>query len=224
MQNSENPKCSVYIIDDHVVIRDGLKSVLQRVEDISVVGMSGNPEKAIQDLSSLSVDVVIVDYDLKTARGDDAIKKIKGHYPQLHFLALTSYDEKGVIRSMVKAGAISFVLKDADLMELVEAIRTTARGESWFSQDISKILLGDVLSSDSSSAHQSSFNCDPSSLTEREKDVLRLIVNEKTNREIADDLHISVKTVENHRSNLLQKIGARNTAGLVRYAMTHSLA
>jgi DNA-binding NarL/FixJ family response regulator len=223
MQGSQISQCHVYILDDHALIRDGMQSMLQRVDDISVVGMSGTPEKAIQELGGLEVDVVIVDYDLKTSKGNEAIEQIKRHYPQLNFLALSSYDEKGVIRSMVKAGAISFVLKDADLQELVEAIRTTARGQSYFHQDISKILLGDLLSPSTGASYQSSFNCDPSSLTEREKEVLRAIANEKTNKEIADALHISVKTVENHRSNLLQKIGARNTAGLVRYAMANSL-
>lgn len=212
----------IFLVDDHNILRGGLREILNLQPDMEVVGEAGSLEESLVLLENCQPDIVIVDYYLKGKYGPDAIQEIKKRYPHLHFMALSSYDEKGIIRSMVKAGAISYMLKDAEWPELLKAIRSTAQGQSWFSQEISRILLQDLLPT-APEQKSDRFQCDPSSLTAREIEVLRLIVGEKTNREIADELHISSKTVENHRSNLMQKIGARNTAGLVKYALRHSL-
>jgi DNA-binding NarL/FixJ family response regulator len=215
-------KTRIFIVDDHTLLRDGLRLMLNNEDDLEVVGEADTGEDALKMMEGLNVDLVLMDYFLKGTLGSDAIKTIKAVYPDIHVLALTSYDEKGVIRAMIQAGAISYMLKDAERSELIDAIRSTAQGVSWFSRDISRILLQDLLPTSDGPA-KGFFECNPNTLTAREVDVLKLIVAEKTNREIADELFISIKTVENHRSNRMRKIGARNTAGLVKYAIRHSL-
>jgi DNA-binding NarL/FixJ family response regulator len=197
--------------------------LLSTEPDIEIVGLVGTEAAALEVLAHHPVDVVIMDYDLKVVFGHEVIRSIKSSYPAIHVLALTSYDEKGVIRTMVEAGAISYMLKDAEREELVAAVRSTAKGLSWFSQDISRILLQDILPNNALN-RRSLSEAAPSELTPREIEVLKLIVAEKTNKEIAEILFISSKTVENHRNNLMQKIAARNTAGLVKYALRHRIA
>ncbi len=220
---SSNHVRKIFLVDDHPLLREGLRTVLNHEPDLQVVGEAANGAEAIAAMKDLEVNLVVMDYHLKDELGPEAIHNVKQLYPDVFFLALSSYDEKGVIQKMVKAGAISYVLKDAEQSELLMAIRETSQGKSWFSPEISRILLQDFLPNPQQQIPNAPFSCTPEALTKREIEVLKLIVAEHTNREIAEMLFISTKTVENHRSNLLSKIGARNTAGLVRFALHFQL-
>lgn len=213
----------IFLVDDHPLLRQGLKAVLDQQADLQVVGEAANGTEAIGQMEADQVDLVIMDYHLKAELGPDAIQRIRALFPEIYFLALSSYDEKEIIQKMVKAGAISFVLKDAEQSELLAAVRATSQGKSWFSSEISQILLQDLLPNAGNKHADKTFVCTPEELTRREIEVLKLIAAEHTNREIAELLFISAKTVDNHRSNLLQKIGARNTAGLVKFALHYDL-
>ena len=215
----------ILIVDDHPMLREGLAVVLNAQPGLEVCGLAGSVQESLQVMEEQLADLAIIDYSLKEEVGSQVAAALVEKYPSLRILAISSISDKSNIRDMVKAGAIGFVLKDAHLTELLEAVRTTASGRTFFSREVSAILLDDLLkvANPTNAASKKNYLCKPSDLTQREMEVLQEIVAENTNKEIADNLHISVKTVENHRQNLMQKIGARNTAGLVRFALENGL-
>ena len=215
-------KTQILLVDDHVMLMESMAAILNMQPDLEVTGMASSVQEALERIKDRKVDLAVVDYSLKEEVGSQVVEALKKELPNLKFLAISSLYDKSSVKAMVKAGAIGFVLKDADIHELLEAIRATASGRNYFSREVSAILLDDLLANKPPTS-RANFACKPSDLTEREVDVLREIVNEKTNKEIADSLYISIKTVENHRQNLMQKIGARNTAGLVRFALQNGL-
>ncbi|NER80762.1 MAG: response regulator transcription factor [Leptolyngbya sp. SIO1D8] len=208
----------IVIADDHQMLIDGLKAMLEGEPDIAVVAVAYNGLEVLEILENTQVDVVLLDINMPVMDGVDTCKKMKKLHPLVNVLALTMYDEGGLISSMVKNGAKGYILKNTGKAELLAAIKAVHKGETFFPGKIKDILLTNMMGKKS---QQSAFFIPK--LTSREKEIITLIVHEFTTQEIADKLFISVKTVETHRKHLLQKLNVRNTAGLVRIAVEKGL-
>ncbi|MEQ8477209.1 response regulator transcription factor [Fulvivirga sp.] len=210
---------NVFIVDDHQIVRDGVKALLKNVEGIKIVNEASNGQEAIDLIrqNPKDIDVVIMDITMPEMDGVQATKLILKEFPKINILALSMHDDKLHLISMLKEGAMGYVLKTTGKSELVHAINRIAGGQSYFDRQASGKLL-DYLSNKDKRKKTAEGE-----LTSREKEVLMLIAEEMTNAEIAEKLFLSPRTIDTHRRNLLQKLNVKNTAGLVKYALTHEL-
>lgn len=208
----------VVIADDHKIIRVGLRGMLEREKDITIAGEAENADEILGLLEAQEADVILMDIDLGESDGIKTTRKIKELYPFLHVLGLTMHEEPDYIIKMLEAGASGYLLKNAGREELLAAIHTVAKGDSYFSQKVSATLLQAITrQQEKSVAEKKSYSDSP--LSDREREVLRLIAQEYSNGEIAEKLFISIRTVDTHRRNLLEKLHLKNTVGLVKYAL-----
>lgn len=209
----------IIIVDDHKIVRHGIKSLIQEEKNFNIIGEAENGLEAIELVEEISPDVVIMDVNMPILDGIESTFRIKKKHFNVKILALTMATEDQHIRKMIEAGASGYILKTSSKEELTKAINTIHEGHHYFSEEATKTILSDMVNP-VLRKKAGDLNIQ---ITEREKDVLRLIVDEYTNQEIADKLFISVRTVDAHRRNLLQKIGAKNTAGLVKFAIEQEL-
>lgn len=211
-------KIRVLIADDHSLVRSGIRLLLEGYPDIEVVGVAGSGREAIDEAARLQPDVVLMDIAMSDLSGLEATQEIRERVPHARVLALTMHDREEYFFAMLEAGALGYVLKDSQPYELVAAIRAVHRGQAFLSPAVTKALLEDYLTQ-RSDQNQSLFD----SLTLREKEVFRLAAEGKTSREIADILHLSVKTVEKHRSSMMHKLGLQSLSQLIKYAIRQGL-
>jgi DNA-binding NarL/FixJ family response regulator len=208
------------LADDHKIVRDGIVSLLQNENDLEIIGEAENGQIAIQQVENLHPDLVIMDINMPVMDGINSTAIISKEFPETKILALTMTNEQEHIKNMISAGAGGYILKNSGKTELIDAIKTIVSGGNYFSEEVKDAILQQMVNK--RSVHEKIIG-EPIPLTRREKDVLRLIVEEHTNHEIAEKLFISVRTVDAHRRNLLEKTGARNTAGLVKYAIDNNI-
>lgn len=213
----------IMIVDDHQMIRDGIKSFLSIDPNLIVAEEAASSEEALSKLEQ-NADINVVVMDINLGKGEDGIKTSKTiteKFKHINILAISMHDEGAYILNMLKAGAIGYILKGQGMDELVEAIKTVAMGENYFSKSVSETLMKQFTrkKNDSPSAKYKPLI----QLTKREVEILKLIADEHTNQEIAEKLFISPRTVDSHRRTLIQKLNVKNTAGLVRYAINHGL-
>ena len=212
----------IMLVDDHKMVRDGIKASLATTHEIVIVDEAGSVMEALEKLESHPLlDLVIVDISLGEGSGIEVTKMITRQYPHLKVLALSMHDEITHITNMLEAGAMGYILKNTGMKELVEAIKTVAAGKNYFSKEVSTTLMDSFISRKKRSTHNHQTCLED--LTKRETEILKLIAEEYTNQEIADKLYISPRTVDTHRRNLILKLNAKNTAGLVRFAIKHNL-
>ena len=204
----------VLLVDDHQIIRDGIRSLLSYAEGIEVVGECSDGLEAISCAVSEKPDVILMDINMPKINGIDATKKIITNNPDSKILVLTVHDELAYISKMLHAGSLGYVLKTTNKAELITAIKSVSKGEKYFSPEVTETMLSRFIDS-----HKSDSDAEEKELTIREIEVLVLISTELTNAEIGEKLFISTRTVDAHRRSLLSKLGARNTAGLVAYAI-----
>jgi DNA-binding NarL/FixJ family response regulator len=209
----------VVIADDHKIIRVGLRGMLEREPDIAIAGEAENADDILAVLKNNEADVILMDIDLGESDGIKTTRKIKELYPFLQVLGLTMHEEPDYIIKMLEAGASGYLLKNAGREELLTAIRTVAKGDSYFSHKVSATLLQAITRQQEKQSPDEKKGLADSPLSEREIEVLRLIAQEYSNGEIADKLFISIRTVDTHRRNLLEKLQVKNTVGLVKYAI-----
>ena len=209
-------KIRVLIADDHKIIRVGLRGLIELSGDIEVVAEAENGTEVKELIKKFKVDVVLMDIDMGHTSGIETTRQLKTDHPEINVLGLTMHEEQDYIIEMLQAGASGYLLKSTGLDELLTAVRTAAKGDSYFSQQVSATLLQAITSR---KTVPSSKNNHSIPLSDREIEVLRLIAQEHSNGEIAEKLFISVRTVDTHRRNLLEKLLAKNTAGLVKYAI-----
>ncbi len=214
-------KIKIIIADDHQLVIDGIKSLLSDVEEMDIVGEALNGNELLDLLKNQSSDIVILDINMPGMDGLKAMQNINSLYVDTKILVLTTYDDTRLIREILKLGAKGYVLKSTGKEELLKAIKALASGGTFFSKEVSEKILKAMMKDNSVEVPQQSLL--PISLTKREKEILKFIAMEYTGKEIAAELHISINTVETHRRNLLRKLKAKNTAGLVRYAMKHDI-
>jgi len=205
---------SVIIADDHKIFRDGIISLLENEDGIKVIGEAGNEEELCRQLSVTLPDLVLMDISMGSTNGIDVTEKIKKNYPGVKILALSMHSESSYILKMLEAGASGYLLKDSGSREMIAAIRTVASGDTYFSQQVSQTLVNKLSGNKKLKEKMAGVP-----LTKREIEVLQLIAEEYSNPEIAEKLFISPRTVDTHRRNLLEKLGVKNTAGLVKNAI-----
>ena len=212
---------NILLVDDHNIVKQGLRAILESESNITIVDEASDGKDAIQKLETNElIDFVIIDINMPVMNGIDATEIITKKFPNIKVLALTMLNEEYHIRKMLKAGADGYILKNSSKDELLSAVTAISKGEHYFSKEATNIIMMDMVQGAPSIDEP---QVEKVYLTGREKDILKLIAQEFTNAEIAGKLFISVRTVDAHRRNLLQKIGARNTAGLVVYAIEHKL-
>lgn len=204
------------MVDDHAILKEGLSALLNLCEDITVIGQASDGHEAIDLVRRLAPNVVVMDLAMPGMGGIEATAKITEGFPDARILILSQHDNERYILSALRAGAMGFILKRAASNELLEAIRTVARGESYLPPSIATVVLSDY-------RQQAGNEEDDYGLTDREKQVLKLVAEGCTSPEIAEMLHLSKKTVMAHRSNIYQKLGTNNRAELVRLAIRRHL-
>ena len=211
------PDIRVLIVDDHAILRDGIRSLLKRQEGITVAGEAGNGREALDRVAELQPDLVLMDVAMPVMDGLEATRRITEVHPEVKVLILTQHDSQEYVGPLLAAGASGYVLKRSGGREVVAAIRQVFEQGAFLQPDVAR----QVLQGYTQARNQTKTN-EPH-LTGREREVLRLTVEGKSNKEIANILIISPKTVSVHRSNIMTKLGVRGSVELVRYAIQHKL-
>lgn len=211
-------KIKVLIADDHKMFREGIHSLLEKEEEIIVVGEAGSSREIMNIVEEKEIDVVLMDIDLGDSSGIDSTQIITEKYPDIKVLALSMHGESNYIVKMLDAGATGYILKNTGRDEMISAIKTVAAGDSYYSSQVSAKLIEQLHRKTGPKKDKKDVP-----LSNREIEVLKLISEEYSNPEIAEKLFISIRTVDTHRRNLLEKLGVKNTAGLVKYAISKGL-
>jgi two-component system response regulator NreC len=205
----------VLVVDDHAIVRSGLRRVLDAEEDIEVVADAGSAERAIFEAISTKPDVIVLDVMMPGKSGIEATPELLMAAPSARILILSMQDDPGYVRAAFEAGASGYVLKEAADLEVVGAVRTVASGERYVHPELgARLITADV-------AQRNRAKADP--LSDREHEVLRLLALGHTNQEIAKMLYISVRTAETHRAHIMQKLNLSTRAELVRHALEQGL-
>ncbi len=207
----------ILIADDHGVLRAGLRVLLNAEPDMQVVGEAAGGHETLRLASALRPDVVLLDLSMPDLGGIEVTRRVRAALPETRVLILTVHEDERLLREAIRAGAVGYIVKRAVETELINAVRTVWRGDLYVHPAMTRVLLKGL--APSSPADEQPIE----SLTPRDTEVLRLIALGYTNREIADILSISVRTVESHRANIMDKLGLRGRAALVRYAREHGL-
>ena len=207
------------LVDDHEVVRSGLRMLLENQADLKIVGEASNGGQALELVETLRPDVVIMDITLPDISGIDATRQIKKLYPKVAVVALTIHEDQQYFFEMLQAGASGYVPKRAAPDDLITAIRAAHHGETYIYPSLAKLLVKDFISRGEEDETRETM----SGLTRREQEVLALLAEGKTNEEIAGLLIISVHTVARHRENLMGKLGLHNRSELVKYAIRKGL-
>ncbi len=214
LEESSDASVRVFLVDDHEVVRRGVAEVLEEDPVISVVGEAGSVAEALARVPAVRPDVTVVDMRLPDGDGAEVCRKLRERVPGLRCLVLTSFPDEDAVAAAVAAGASGYVLKAQADSDLMAAVRAVEKGEPFLTPAAQRALIKDVLGEGEVRSDE---------LTPREQEVVKLVAEAHTNKEIADILHLSEKTVENHRSNAMKKLGMRDRVELVRYAIRRGL-
>ncbi|WP_424963637.1 response regulator [Ekhidna sp.] len=209
---------TLLLVDDHQIIRDGIRFYFEGDEEFTIKDEAENGLEALELLKDNEYDIVLTDINMPKMDGLEFMKSLKENYPDQKVLVLSMYNEAGYINKMIALGANGYVLKKSDKGELVSAIKKVLDGQDHYSDEVYKTIIGNIAGR--KPKERLTLEAE---LSDREKEVLVLIANEYTNQEIADKLFISIRTVETHKRNLLEKTGCKNVAGLVMYAVERNL-
>ena len=212
-------KTRVLVVDDHTIMREGICALLKIATDIEVVGEAANGREALDMAKQLTPDIIVMDIAMPVMDGREATRRLTKDMPGIKILVLTQYDDKEHVLSLIEAGACGFVSKKAAFEELSSAVRCIARGESFLSPSVAKVVIDayqyGAVSRDKSDPYEH--------LTDREKDVLKLLVEGHSTQEIAELLVLSPKTVAGYKTSLMSKLDITSGIGLVKYALKKGL-
>lgn len=200
--------------DDHAILRDGIVSLLRSEASLEVACTAAGGYEVLDLLAKQEVDVCLLDINMPGLDGIETAKLIRQRRPGIKIIMLTTYNDREIISELVHIGVAGYLLKNSDKQELVEAIQKVMKGRHYFSDEVERIILEGLTTNK---------NTEVIPLTERELQVVQLLAKEYTNEKIAAELHISYRTVETHRKNIMQKTKASNLAGLIRFAFTKGL-
>jgi len=211
-------KIRILIVDDHQIVRDGVKLYLEKNDTLEIVAEAESGKVALAMLEETPVDLVMIDINMDNINGIEATQQIMEAHKDVRVLALTMHNDYQHIKAMMDAGASGYILKSCDEQEMVGAIESVMNDEIYYSKEVAQTVMNNM-------ARKKPKNAQPvaTPLTPRELEVYRLILEEYSNQEIADELFISVRTVEVHKRNLMEKTGAKNSTGLVLYAIKNGL-
>jgi DNA-binding NarL/FixJ family response regulator len=216
----EKVPISLIIVDDHQLSREGIKALLSDIDFGALVQVAGSGMEALERFKVHPFDIALVDINMPEMSGIELTREIKKNYPGTRVLALSMYDDHMFISQMIEAGASGYILKNINLEDLLEAIKSVAKGDLYFSSDIRKVMNEHVVQENDPAATK----IPPAiHLSFREQEILNLIAREFTNQQIAGQLFISERTVETHRKNLFIKTKQKTIIGLIKYAIEHKL-
>ena len=203
---------TIALVDDHMLVRNGIKSLLEEEKDLDVIAEGSNGYDAIKIVEELNPDILIIDVRMPELNGIDAVQKIQEKGSSSKSIVLSMHDSEEYILQSIKAGAFGYLLKDTDKKEFIKAIHTVHSGEKYFSGDISNIIVSNLLQNSDTPkiTKNTSSQADPFGLTKKEKQILKLILTGKTNSEISTILQNSKRTIETHRFNLMKKMNVKN--------------
>jgi DNA-binding NarL/FixJ family response regulator len=205
----------VLLADDHKLMRAGLRLVIDQQPDLSVVGEADDGRQAVELAKSLKPDVVVMDIGMPNLNGIESARQIKEVHPDAAVVMLSMHSDEGYVLRALRAGARAYLLKDSATTDLVQAIRAVVEGKSFFSPAVSKVLLQDYMRKLQRSGAEDSYDL----LSPREREVLQLVAEGKSNKEVASLLNISVYTVETHRAKIMQKLNLKGVPELILYAV-----
>ncbi len=208
-------KTTVLIVDDHTLIRDGIRALLESVADIKVVGEAVNGKEALDKVKELIPQVVLMDLAMPIMGGLEATRRIRREFPETKILALTQYDDREYIIPIIEAGARGFISKMAAFSELASAIQAVSQGDSFLSPSAAAALVEECQQKSTVEGERDSYQ----QLTNREREVLKLVTEGYTAKEIASMLVISLRTAEAYKTSLMRKLNIRNKADLIRFAI-----
>jgi two-component system, NarL family, response regulator NreC len=205
----------ILLADDHTIIRSGLRALLERVADFQVVAESGDGREAVTLVDEHSPHVAVMDIAMPRLNGIEATHQITSKHPEIAVVILSMHSDEGYVLRSLKAGARAYLLKDSAETELISAIRAVHQGKAFFSPTISKMLAEDYVRQIQQRGAHESFEL----LSTREREVLQLLAEGRSNKDVAALLNLSLYTIETHRSNILQKLGLHSSAELILYAV-----
>jgi DNA-binding NarL/FixJ family response regulator len=220
MQSTRAHKITVVLADDHAVVRDGLRLILESSGDISVVGEAADGRAAVKAVQSLHPDIAVIDLSMPELNGAEAARQIRERSPGTRIVILSMHATSEHIYQALEAGALAYVLKDSAGKEVLEAVRAAFQGERFLSKRITETMLEDYVRRRQTAPEQSPLE----RLSAREREVLQLVVEGRTSVEIGEKIHLSPKTVDSYRSRLMHKLEIHDVASLVRFAITHGLS
>ncbi len=206
----------ILIADDHPLMAEGIKNTFSKSEDIHVSVVVTNGKEVLDYVKDIHVDVVLLDIDMPIMNGIDCAKELIKSYPSIHVAILSMHQEKSIISNLIEYGVKGYMLKTIPNNELIQAVKTIYSGGSYFNTDVTKALLR-------KDTEQIASNTSVQILSDREVEIVKLLVDGLTNNQIGDKLHISPRTVDTHRTNIMKKIQVKNVAGIIRYAFQNKL-
>ncbi len=212
------PKTRLLIVDDHQMLIDGIKALLQDEKKFDIIAEAHNGNQALEIISNTPIDIVLTDINMPEMNGVELAQKIKSFNPEIKILALSMFSEQQTIRDMVDAGVSGYILKNTGRDELVGALNKIATGGIFFGDEVTNEMMRMMNQQEKSHGQEESV-----SLTFREKEILKLIAKEYSNLQIAEELFISERTVETHRKNIFRKTNTKSIVGLIKYAIENKL-
>jgi DNA-binding NarL/FixJ family response regulator len=210
--SNESRRMKILLVDDHTILLDGVKSLLSKEDDLEIVGQAGSAEAALEFLKKQDVDLIITDYSMPGMDGLSLLNTVKRIAPNTKIILLSMHDEVHLVKEILKAGVNGYVLKKDTHKELLNAIHDVNNGKVYLSSDVNKMLITNLNNPDEGKL-----------LTDREREILKLIAKEYTNKDIAEELFISERTVETHRKNIFKKTATNSLVGLIKFAYANNL-
>ena len=210
----------IVLADDHEIFRDGFKAMLKKQPFAQLIGEASDGEELVQLVRSLKPDVVVTDIKMPKLDGIEATKIITGEFPDIGIIALSMIDEESLIIEMMEAGAKGYLIKNAHKNEIIEAIRTVHHNKIYFSSEASLKLTKLIAKSDKIQFVKKDIRAE---FSDKEMEIMRCVCKEMTNKEIADRMNLSTRTIEGYRDKILEKIGAKNSVGIVVYAIRNNI-
>jgi len=205
-------KMKIFLTDDHAVLLGGLIKILSAEDDLEIVGSAGTVRETLDELTQKNVDLLITDYNLPDDDGLTLVRRVKQKYPEINIIVLSMHDEAHLIKEILKEGINGYILKKDSHEELVSAVRAVKNGKVYLSSDVNTMLMKGLNGTEEQKL-----------LTDREREILKLIAKEYTNKQMAEELFISERTVETHRKNIFRKTGTNNLVGLIKFAYANNL-
>lgn len=214
-------KVRLLIVDDHELILNGLRSMFQSFKDFEIVGDANNGKDAITQAQKLQPDVIFMDLSMPVMSGLEATSKIVALLPETKILALTQHEDSEYVMQMLQAGGKGYLFKNSTQEEFKAAIHAVMNGQKYFSKKISDMLLNDLMNQQKK--HEEEAETKEVPITKREREIIINIANDLSNQQIADKLNISLRTVETHRRNIMQKLKVNTVVALIKYAVQHNI-
>lgn len=219
-EDRPSPAIAVFLAEDHAIVREGLKMLLAQEDDIKILGQAGNGREAVRQVKHLLPDIVLMDIAMPELNGIEATRQIRESAPATEVVILSMYATDEHVYQALSAGARGYVLKESVSEEVIRAIRAVHAGHRYLSEKISDVMIEDYVSQRGSAPGRGPLD----SLSNREREVLQLVVEGKSSKEIAKIIHLSAKTVDTYRSRMMHKLGVHDLATLVKFAIEHGLS